>query len=90
MRVRKVCLCEIRMPLSAPFETSFDRTTERHILLVEADVDGVSGCGEVTRWQRKTMHVSTQARPAPVEQVSSCALRKCHSAFSTPWNLVTF
>jgi len=48
MRVRKVCLREIRMPLLAPFETSFGRTTERHILLVEADVDGISGWGEVT------------------------------------------
>jgi O-succinylbenzoate synthase len=48
MLVRKVCLREIRMPLSAPFETSFSRTTERRILLVEAEVDGVTGWGEVT------------------------------------------
>ena len=33
-------LREIHMPLVAPFETSFGRTTLRRILLVEADVDG--------------------------------------------------
>jgi O-succinylbenzoate synthase len=31
-----------------PFETSFDRTTERRIILAEAQVDGVSGWGECT------------------------------------------
>ncbi len=36
------------MPLVAPFETSFGRTTERQIVLVEAVSDGVSGWGEVT------------------------------------------
>lgn len=37
---------EIRMPLVAPFFTSVDRTDERRIILVEADVDGVIGWGE--------------------------------------------
>jgi len=36
------------MNLLAPFETSFDRTSERRVFLVEAEVDGVSGWGEVT------------------------------------------
>jgi len=36
------------MPLVRPFETSFGRTTERRIVLVEAVADGVSGWGEVT------------------------------------------
>ena len=36
------------MALVAPFETSFGRTTERRILLVEADLDGVPGWAEVT------------------------------------------
>jgi O-succinylbenzoate synthase len=31
-----------------PFETSFDKSEHRRILLVEADVDGVSGWGEST------------------------------------------
>lgn len=36
------------MPLVHPFETSFGRTTERRIILVEVCVDGLSGWGEVT------------------------------------------
>ena len=47
MRVRQITLREIRMTLVAPFETSFGRATERRILLLEADVDGARGWGEV-------------------------------------------
>src|ERR1700722_14992660 len=46
MRLRSVKLREIHMPLVTPFETSFGRTTLRRILLVEADVDDVTGWGE--------------------------------------------
>ena len=46
MRVERVTLREIRMPLVTPFETSFGRTVNRRILLVQADADGVSGWGE--------------------------------------------
>src|SRR5579864_8457525 len=46
MRVQKVTLREIRMPLVMRFETSFGETTERRIMLVEAQADGVSGWGE--------------------------------------------
>jgi o-succinylbenzoate synthase len=46
MRVRSVVLREIRMRLVAPFQTSVDRTDERRIILVEVDVDGVTGWGE--------------------------------------------
>ena len=46
MRLRSVTLREIHMQLVTPFETSFGRTTLRRILLVEADVDGVTGWGE--------------------------------------------
>jgi O-succinylbenzoate synthase len=48
MRVRKITLREIHLPLIAPFQTSFGTTTLRRIPLVEADVDGVAGWGEVT------------------------------------------
>jgi o-succinylbenzoate synthase len=48
MRVRKITLREIHIPLIAPFETSFGSTSLRRILLVEADVDGISGWGEST------------------------------------------
>jgi o-succinylbenzoate synthase len=46
MQVRGVILQEIRLKLVAPFETSMERTEARRILLVQADVDGVTGWGE--------------------------------------------
>jgi O-succinylbenzoate synthase len=48
MRIERVHLREIRMPLVTPFETSFGRASLRRMLLVEAAVDGVAGWGEVT------------------------------------------
>jgi O-succinylbenzoate synthase len=48
MRVEKIILRQIRMPLLHFFETSFGRTTERHMVLVEAVGEGASGWGEVT------------------------------------------
>lgn len=47
MRLKNVCLREIHLDLIAPFQTSFGATHHRRILLVEVDVDGVSGWGEV-------------------------------------------
>ncbi len=46
MKVQSITLREIRMPLVTPFETSFGRVTDRRMLLVEAESDGVSGWGE--------------------------------------------
>ena len=48
MRLRKITLREIHLPLIAPFETSFGVSQLRRILLVETDVDGVIGWGEST------------------------------------------
>jgi len=48
MRIERVTLRQIRMPLVHFFETSFGRTYERHIVLVEAHAGGISGWGEVT------------------------------------------
>ena len=48
MRLRKITLREIHLPLIAPFETSFGVSELRRILLVETDVDGVIGWGEAT------------------------------------------
>jgi O-succinylbenzoate synthase len=48
MKLRKITLREIHLPLIAPFETSFGQTSLRRILLVETDVDGVAGWGEST------------------------------------------
>ena len=48
MKIERVTLRQIRMPLVHFFETSFGRTYERHMVLVEVQADGVSGWGEVT------------------------------------------
>jgi len=46
MRIRRVTLRELAMQLIAPFEISNGVTHDRRILLVEADVDGVTGWAE--------------------------------------------
>ena len=48
MRLRRITLREIHLPLIAPFETSFGVSDLRRILLIETDVDGVIGWGEAT------------------------------------------
>jgi O-succinylbenzoate synthase len=48
MKLERIVLRHIRMPLVHFFETSFGRTTERQIALVEVMSGGVSGWGEVT------------------------------------------
>ena len=48
IQIERIVLRQIRMPLLHFFETSFGRTYERHMVLVEAISDGVSGWGEVT------------------------------------------
>ena len=52
MTLDRITLREIRMPLVHFFETSFGRTTERRILLVEVQSDGLSGWGEVTAGEK--------------------------------------
>jgi O-succinylbenzoate synthase len=48
IQLERITLREIKMQLVHFFETSFGRTTERHMVLVEVEADGVSGWGEVT------------------------------------------
>ncbi|MBM3726135.1 MAG: o-succinylbenzoate synthase [Acidobacteria bacterium] len=48
MQIEQIVLREIRMPLVHFFETSFGRTYERVIVLVEVRQGGVSGWGEIT------------------------------------------
>src|SRR3954447_5528122 len=48
IKVDRIVLRQIRMPLLHFFETSFGRTQDRDIVLVEVFADGVSGWGEVT------------------------------------------
>ena len=48
IKIDKITLRQIKMPLVHFFETSFGRTYERHIVLVEVHADGLSGWGEMT------------------------------------------
>ena len=48
MKIESIVLREIRLPLVHFFETSFGRTTERRIVLVEMLTDGPTGWGECT------------------------------------------
>ena len=48
IEVERITLREIRLPLVHFFETSFGRTEERRMVLVEVSSGGVSGWGEVT------------------------------------------
>jgi O-succinylbenzoate synthase len=46
MRIDGVTLHHLRMPLLAPFETSFGRITDRECVLVEVRSEGLTGWGE--------------------------------------------
>src|ERR671934_1770478 len=46
MQIESITLQEIRMPLVHFFETSFGRTTERRILLVKLECEGITAWGE--------------------------------------------
>jgi o-succinylbenzoate synthase len=59
MRIREITLRELRMKLVTPFETSTNRTDERRIVLVEADVDGVTGWGECVAGETPTYSPET-------------------------------
>jgi O-succinylbenzoate synthase len=52
IKVERVTLRQIQLPLVHFFETSFGRTTGRDIVLVEVVADGISGWGEVTAGER--------------------------------------
>ena len=46
MKIDSLCLYHVRMPLVAPFETSFGREVERECVLIAAEADGLTGYGE--------------------------------------------
>ncbi|HEV2177639.1 MAG TPA: o-succinylbenzoate synthase [Terriglobia bacterium] len=48
MKIDRVELRELQMPLVHFFETSFGRTTMRRIVLVRVETEGLTGWGEVT------------------------------------------
>ena len=51
-RIERIILREIQLRLIHPFETSFGRTQDRRIVLVEVQGEGLSGWGEVTAGER--------------------------------------
>ena len=48
MKIERIELLEVQMPLVHFFETSFGRTTHRRIVLLRAFAEGLEGWGEVT------------------------------------------
>jgi o-succinylbenzoate synthase len=48
MRIEQITLRQLKMPLVHFFETSFGRTYDRHIIIVEVVSEGLSGWGEIT------------------------------------------
>ena len=46
MRLERIEVRRLRLPLRTPFETSFARTTEKQFLLVSVSADGVTGHAE--------------------------------------------
>ena len=48
MKIERIVLRQLRMPLVHFFETSFSRTYEREIIIVEVVSEGISGWGEIT------------------------------------------
>ena len=46
MKLERIEVRRLRLPLRTPFETSFGRTTEKDFLLVSAAADGVTGYAE--------------------------------------------
>src|SRR3984957_5688068 len=59
MRIREFTLRELRIKLVTPFEPSTNRTDERRIVLVEVDVDGVTGWGECVAGETPTYSPET-------------------------------
>ena len=85
LRLERIELREIELPLKWPFETSFGRTTRRRILLVKAfDRDGACGYGECvagenpfynhetidTAWLMTTQYIAPLLAAAGVESAS--------------------
>jgi len=76
MKLERITLRQIRMPLVHFFETSFGRTTERDIILVEVQAEGVSGWGEVTAGEHPFYNEEWTASAWPIlrDYVAPCVL----------------
>ena len=73
----------IRMPLVYFFETSFSRTYERDIILVEAVTDGISGWGEVTAGENPFYNEEWTGSIWPL-LIDYVAPRILHHEFASP------
>jgi O-succinylbenzoate synthase len=92
MKLERVTLREIRMPLISPFETSFGTTRDRRMILVEAAGEGASGWGEVTAtegpfyneeftdsaWHVLKHYAIPQALASPIRSAAAAAGRWSH------------
>jgi O-succinylbenzoate synthase len=86
LNIDAIHLREINMPLAHPFETSFGLTTNRRILLVEVECDGLTGWGECvagehpyfsdemidTAWIISETELAPRLLDADVERGGSC------------------
>ena len=83
MKIDQIVLRHIRMPLVHFFETSFGRTHERDIILVQVFADGVSGWGEVTAGENPFYNEEWTGSVWPIlsDYVSP---RVLHHEFATP------
>ncbi len=61
MKIEKIDLYQIRMPLVSPFGTSFGMTTDRDAIIVKIAADGLTGWGEcVASWEPGYSYETTQ------------------------------
>jgi O-succinylbenzoate synthase len=59
MRIESIVLHHLRMPLVAPFETSFGRIDRRECVLVELRSEGLTGYGECVAYQEPGYNYET-------------------------------
>ena len=81
--IDRIVLRHIRMPLVHFFETSFGRTNERDIVLVEVFADGISGWGEVTAGENPFFNEEWTGSVWPL-LIDYIGPRVLHSQFSSP------
>lgn len=83
IKLDRVVLRHIRMPLVHFFETSFSRTYERDIILVEVISGGVSGWGEVTAGENPFYNEEWTGSIWPL-LINYVAPRVLHHEFASP------
>jgi O-succinylbenzoate synthase len=83
IKVDRIVLRHIRLPLVHFFETSFGRTYDRDIVLVEASCDGISGWGEVTAGENPFYNEEWTGSVWPL-LIDYIAPRILHQEFSSP------